>query len=115
MALAADDCARKPCHTMHDKFRKDIFMRINARFEGVAEQQVQYLVATQGIGVSEVLRLSVEQYYKKIRGAAPALRHFGKHIGKYDSGHGDTSVRYKEVLAEALDEKFQRGPAKAKK
>jgi len=83
-------------------------MRVNARFEGVAEQQVEYLVATKGVSVSEVLRLSVEEYYKKARSAVPTLRHFGKHIAAYDSGRSDTSVRYKEVLADSLDQKFGR-------
>lgn len=81
-------------------------MRVNARFEGVAEQQVEYLVATRGVSVSEVLRLSVEEYYKKVRSASPSLRSFGKHIGAYDSGRSDTSSRYKEVLAQELESKF---------
>ena len=83
-------------------------MRVNARFEGVAEQQVEYLVATKGVSVSEVLRLSVEEYYKKARSAAPTLRHFGRHIAAYDSGQRDTSARYKEILADSLGKKFQR-------
>ena len=82
-------------------------MRVNARFEGVAEQQVEYLVATKGVSVSEVLRLSVEEYYKKMRSEAPSLKSFGKHIGAYDSGRSDTFGRYKQVLAEELDKKFQ--------
>jgi hypothetical protein len=85
-------------------------MRVNARFEGVAEQQVAYLAATMDLSVSEVLRLSVQEYYNKVRGKAPALHHFGKHIGRYNSGHTDTSVRYKEVVAEALDKKYPRQP-----
>lgn len=84
-------------------------MRVNARFEGVAEQQVDYLAKTMDISVSEVLRLSVESYYKQMRGRQPALRHFGKHIGRYDSGRGDTSARYKEFVAQAIDAKHPRG------
>ncbi|TXT36291.1 MAG: hypothetical protein FD135_4383 [Comamonadaceae bacterium] len=37
-------------------------MRVNARFEGVAEQQVTYLATTTGLKVSDVLRDSVDFY-----------------------------------------------------
>ena len=84
-------------------------MRVNARFEGVAEQQVDYLVKTMDISVSEVLRLSVDNYYRQMRGEQPGLRHFGKHIGRYDSGRSDTSARYKEFVLQAVDAKHPRG------
>ena len=83
-------------------------MRVNARFEGIAEQQVAYLASTTGMSISEVLRLSVQTYYDKVRCEAPTLAHFGKHIGRYNSGRSDNSVRYKQVLSEAFDKKFPR-------
>ena len=83
-------------------------MRVNARFEGVAEQQVDYLAKTMDLSVSEVLRLSVDNYYRQVRGEQPALRHFGKHVGRYASGQTDTSARYKTLVAGVEDAKHPR-------
>ena len=83
-------------------------MRVNARFEGAAEQQVDYLAKTMALSVSEVLRLSVENYYRQVRGEQPALRHFGKHIGRYNSGRADISARYKETVTRAVEAKHPR-------
>lgn len=78
-------------------------MRVNARFLGVSEKQVDYLVKTTGQSVSEVLREAVGHYYNEVRGSEPAgLRHFGRHVGAYRSGTTDTSERYKDLLAEDL-------------
>ena len=83
-------------------------MRVNARFEGVAEQQVEYLVASKGVSVSEVLRLSVDAFYRNARSEGSCLRNFGKHVGRHDSGQADTSTRYKEILADSLHAKVRR-------
>lgn len=83
-------------------------MRVNARFEGVAEQQVDYLAKTMSLSVSEVLRLSVENYYRQVRGEQPALRHFGKHIGGYDSGQPHASAQYKDAVTQAIEAKHPR-------
>lgn len=82
-------------------------MRVNARFEGVAEQQVEYLVKTTGRKVSDVLRESVAAYYQQMRGQeTPVLRHLGPLIGKGNSGRTDLSVRYKNILAESWSDKY---------
>ncbi len=74
-------------------------MRVNARFEGVAEQQVEYLAKTTG--------LSVDFYYRHIRShSGSGLRHLGALIGQGDSGRTDISVNYKEILTEILSEKY---------
>jgi DNA-directed RNA polymerase specialized sigma54-like protein len=83
-------------------------MRVNARFEGVSEQQVDYLVKSMGVSVSEVLRLSVDSYYRQARGQAPALRHFARHVGAHASGRSDTSARSKELVRQAIDAKHGR-------
>ena len=83
-------------------------MRVNARFEGVAEKQVEYLAATLGASVSEVLRLSVDSYYTTLRsGNSRKLSFMGKHIGKGHSGRTDLSVNYKAELAKILDDKYK--------
>jgi hypothetical protein len=82
-------------------------MRVNARFEGVAEQQVEYLAKATNSNVSEVLRLSVDAFYKQLRGQTPSLRNFGKHVGRYSLAR-DTSRRYKELVSDAVDAKHSR-------
>lgn len=82
-------------------------MRVNARFIGVAEKQVDYLAKTTGQSVSEVLREAVDHYYREVRGAQPQLRHFGRHVGAYRSGQQDTSERYKDLLTDDLLDKHQ--------
>ena len=77
-------------------------MRVNARFTGVAEKQVDYLARTTGQSVSDVLRDAVGHYYQEVRGAQPGLRHFGRHVGAYRSGQADASERYKDLITDDL-------------
>ncbi len=82
-------------------------MRVNARFEGVAEQQLEYLAKTTGQKVSDVLRDSVDFYYRHMRThSGSGLRHLGALIGQGNSGRTDISVNYKEMLTEMLSEKY---------
>lgn len=80
-------------------------MRVNARFVGVSERQIEFLTKATGQSVSDVLRASIEHYYDEVRAQAPGLRHFGRHIGAYRSGQADTSTRYKDLLTEDLSAK----------
>lgn len=77
-------------------------MRVNARFEGVAEQQVSYLATSTGRKVSEVLRDSVDFYYRHVRGGGTGLKHLPKLIGKGDSGLTDVSSKVKQYMSEGL-------------
>jgi hypothetical protein len=77
-------------------------MRVNARFEGVAEQQVSYLATSTGRKVSEVLRESVDFYYRHVRGGGTGLKHLPKLIGKGDSGLTDVSSKVKHYMSEGL-------------
>jgi hypothetical protein len=82
-------------------------MRVNARFEGVAEKQVEYLSTALDASISEVLRLSVDNYYNALRKGEPRkLRFLNKHIGKYHSGRSELSVNYKKELTEILAAKY---------
>lgn len=87
-------------------------MRVNARFEGVAEQQVAYLVNSTGQKVSDVLRDSVDHYYRHVRAGGGQLTHLSRLIGKGNSGQTDISANVKKYVAEGLDEKYA-APAKA--
>ncbi len=88
-------------------------MRVNARFEGVAEQQVTYLASATGLKVSDVLRDSVDFYYRHLRGEGGQLKHFSKLIGQGDSGRSDISANVKQFLGDDLEAKFK-APASKK-
>ncbi|NJS35652.1 MAG: hypothetical protein HC765_03175 [Brachymonas sp.] len=82
-------------------------MRITARLEPTTAQQLEYLVARMGTSTSEVLRKGIDALYKQhVKKNDTPLKHFGKHIGKYDLGDANWSVNYKAELGRILDEKF---------
>ena len=84
-------------------------MRVNARFEGVAEQQVTYLATSTGLKVSDVLRESVDFYYRHVRAGGGQLKHLSKWIGKGDSERSDISANVKKYITDGLDEKYPLG------
>ena len=75
-------------------------MRVNARFDLDAETQVAYLSQVTGMGVSEVLRASVQHYYDAVRARQTGLKHLSAFIGQGDSGRGDVASTYKDRLVE---------------
>ena len=82
-------------------------MRVNARFEGEAEQQLNYLAEATGMGVSEVLRTSVQHYYDQMRAQRGGLKHFAAFVGRGRSGRSDVAGSYKARLAEGWGAKHQ--------
>ncbi|MFT4241141.1 MAG: hypothetical protein QM569_02550 [Acidovorax sp.] len=82
-------------------------MRVNARFEGDAEQQLNYLAEATGLGVSEVLRASVQSYYDQVRARRGGLTHFAAFVGQGRSGRADVASSYKARLAEGWGAKHQ--------
>ena len=80
-------------------------MRVNARFEGDAEAQIAYLAQATGMGVSDVLRTSVQHYYDAVRARRAGLKHLSAFIGQGDSGRGDIAGSYKARLAEGWSAK----------
>ena len=81
-------------------------MRVNARFEGVAEQQVTYLATSTGLKVSDVLRDSVDFYYRHVRAQGGQLKYLSKWIGQGDSGRSDISSNVKKFISEDLAAKY---------
>lgn len=78
-------------------------MRVNARFEGEYERQMEFLTRATGLGVSEVLKASVEHYYRVVSAAAqPRLANLRRFMGKQGSGRTDVSVRTKELFGESI-------------
>jgi hypothetical protein len=81
-------------------------MRVNARFEGVAEQQITYLAASSGLKVSDVLRNSVDFYYRHLRTQTGQLKHLSVWIGQGDSGRSDIAANVKQFLDDDLAAKY---------
>ena len=88
-------------------------MRANARFEGVAEQQVACLATRTGQKVSDVLRESVAFYYRHVRGEGGSLKHLSRLVGKGDSGQSDIAGNVKKYVADALEAKYPAASAAA--
>lgn len=82
-------------------------MRVNARFDGDAEAQIAYLAQATGMGVSDVLRTSVQHYYDAVRARRVGLRHLSAFVGQGDSGRSDIASNYKARLAEAWSDKHR--------
>ena len=80
-------------------------MRVNARFDAEAEQQVTYLAEVTGMGVSDVLRTSVQHYYDAVRARRSGLKHLSAFIGQGDSGRSDIAGSYKARLTEGWSAK----------
>ncbi len=89
-------------------------MRVNARFQGVAEQQVAYLASSTGQKLSDVLRDSVDFYYQHVRAQSGQLKHLAKLFGQGDSGRSDISANVKPFISVGLDEKYATAPSAAK-
>lgn len=82
-------------------------MRVNARFEGEAEERLNYLAEVTGMGVSEVLRTSVQHYYEQVRAQRGGLTHFAAFVGQGRSGRSDVSGSYKARLTDGWGAKHQ--------
>lgn len=83
-------------------------MRVNARFDQEAEQQILYLAEVTGMGVSDVLRTSVRLYYEAERARRGSLRHLSALVGAADSGRTDVASTYKDRLATTWGKKYER-------
>lgn len=78
-------------------------MRVNARFDGEYEKQMEFLTEATGLGVSEVLKASVAHYYQMVSASTgsklPNLRRF---IGGSGSGRTDISSKTRELVGQGL-------------
>ena len=90
-------------------------MRVNARFDDEAAEQIDYLTRITGEGVSHVVRESVAHYYAHVKAQKKSLVHLGPLIGKGDSGRTDTASNWKKHVAEALEEKYGLRPKTQRK
>jgi hypothetical protein len=88
-------------------------MRVNARFDGECERQMEFLSEATGLGVSEVLKASVEHYYNMVKASSPSqLPNLSRYVGKQGSGRMDVSVKAKELFGESAAAKHTVKPSK---
>ena len=84
-------------------------MRVNARLEGEYERQMEFLVQRTGLGVSDVIKASIDCYYRSLRDTEkPRFSHLRAAIGRHGSGRTDVSSRTKSLLDESLARKHGR-------
>ena len=83
-------------------------VRVNARLDPQAQEQIKYLTETTGRGVSLVVREAVAHYYAHVRERTQhkVPKRLLAMVGKYDSGRSDGATNYKAIVAEAIDAKI---------
>ncbi|MFT4099421.1 MAG: hypothetical protein QM674_00005, partial [Burkholderiaceae bacterium] len=83
-------------------------LRVNARFDHVAEEHLRYIVEHTGMNVSDALKESVAQFYARLRAerAAPfeTMQSLGL-VGAWAGGDPDASESVKQVVADVLQRK----------
>lgn len=79
-------------------------MRVNARFDEITQQQLEYLTQATGQSVSHVVRESVAAYYAQVRQKRPPSRLL-ELAGQGDSGRTDIASNYKAHVADIIQRK----------
>ena len=77
-------------------------MRINARLDDDAQQQISYLTQTTGQSVSHVVREAVARYYTQTRAMQGGPQRLLAMIGQGDSGRSDVASNVKREVYAAL-------------
>lgn len=80
-------------------------MRINARLDDQAQQQIDYLTQVTGQSVSHVVREAVARYYQQTRAQQGGPRRLLALVGQGDSGRSDVASNVKREVADALASK----------
>ena len=83
-------------------------MRINARLDEEAAEQITYLTRATGQDVSHVVRDSIACYHAQVKAQQGGPRRLVSLIGKGDSGRSDIAGNLKQHLGESLDTKHAR-------
>lgn len=91
--------------------------RINARIDDATQQRLNELILTTGQSVSHVVREAIAVYHVQLKKDRPLPRRLLALVGKGRSkdGRTDVSVNYKDVYAQALEEKYALSHPPAKK
>jgi hypothetical protein len=87
-------------------------MRVNARFDGEYEKQMEFLTEATGLGVSEVLKASVAHYYQMVSASTPSkLPNLRRFIGGRGSGRSDVSAKTRELVSDGVAVKHSIKPS----
>ena len=88
--------------------KRESTVRVNARLDPQAQEQIRYLIETTGQGVSLVVREAVAHYYAHMRERTQhkVPKRLLAMVGKYDSGRSDGATNYKAIVAEAIGAKI---------
>ncbi len=93
--------------------------RINARVDETTQKQLDELILSTGQSISHVVREAIAVYHVQVLPKRPRPERLLAMVGRYRSkdGRSDVSENYKQIVAEAIEEKFARshGPARSKK
>ena len=81
--------------------------RLNARMDPEMERKVAYLRRRTGLGTSELVRVSIDHYYRVVRTGGSNAKEIFEESGFVASGSGarDLSGTYKSALATSLRRK----------
>jgi hypothetical protein len=82
--------------------------RINARVDGTTQKLLDELVLSTGQSISHVVREAIAVYHAQLRKERPVPKRLLAMVGKYSSGQSDGASRYKDIVAEAIEEKYAR-------
>jgi len=82
-------------------------MRINARLDDERASKLEYLRATTGQTLSDVVKEAIDHYYAEVSGAAVRASEVLARNGFIGCADGDEglSADYKRLLSESLDAK----------
>jgi len=82
-------------------------MRLNARLDDDAADQVAYLTTTTGLSLSHVVREAIALYHAQVKGRRAAPSRLLALAGTGDSGHSDIAGNYKAHVAAAIAAKHR--------
>lgn len=84
-------------------------MRVNARIDDTAQEQLDYLTKTTGHSLSHVVREAVAVYHVQVKQQQPRpASRFLAMAGGWSSGRPQTASDVKAVVAEYLGQKHNR-------
>ncbi len=82
-------------------------MRVNARLDDTAQEQLGYLTQATGQSVSHVVRESVARYYTEVRSRRQGPRRLLAMVGQGDSGRSHVASNVKREVGESIAAKHR--------
>jgi Ribbon-helix-helix protein, copG family len=89
--------------------------RVNARIDDATQERLNELILITGQSVSHVVREAIAVYHVQMRKERPPPKSLLSMVGKYESGHTDSSANYKAIVAKAIEDKYAQSHQPVKK